>query len=65
MDKTVTYPEGTDIDDETLRRSIRMECHLSGYEVVDFGYNGQDGLPYVTFRKKIKRKTCDPKERFF
>lgn len=65
MERTVSYPEGTDIDDDAFRRSVRMECHLNGYEVIDFGYNGQEGQPYVTFRKKIKRKTSDPKERFF
>ena len=64
-DKVVTYPEDTDLDDETFRQGIRMNCHLNGYEVVDFGYNGQDGLPYVTFRKKVIRKTSNPKQRFF
>lgn len=61
--KTVYYD---DIEDEVaFRQSIRMECHLAGYEVIDFDLDGQDGRPYVTFRKKADRKTYQPKQRFF
>lgn len=63
--KTVTYDPSVDIDSEEFRRRIRMECHMAGYEVVDFGFNGHDSKPYVTFRKKKERKTMQAKERFF
>lgn len=65
MDRTVSYPVGTDIDAEDFRQAIRAECHYAGYEVIDFGYSGHDGKPYVTFRKRPERNTSKPKARFF
>lgn len=65
MNRTVKYDESVDIESEDFRRRIRMECHLAGYEVVDFGYSGHGGQSYVTFRKKKQRKTKRAKQRFF
>ncbi len=65
MEKTVHYPAGTDIDSDDFRQAIRMETHLAGWEVIDFGHNGHDGRPYVTFRKKATRLKAAPKQRFF
>lgn len=65
MQRTVSYPVGTDIDSDEFRQSVRMECHIAGYEVIDFGYSGHDGQPYVTFRKKPERGKSKAKARFF
>ena len=62
---TTVYYDTIPDDQEEFKRSIRMECHLAGYEVVDFDLSGQDGRPYVTFSKKPERKKAQPKGRFF
>lgn len=65
MQKTIKYGDDVNIDDEDFRRNVRMECHMAGWEVVDFGVGGQNDQQYVTFRKKPKRKTMQAKARFF
>lgn len=61
--QTVYYDQPE--DEELFRQHIRMECHLAGYEVVDYDMVGHDGRPYVTFRKKPTRQPRKPKQRFF
>ena len=62
---TITFDEEDIGDEEMFRRRIRMQCHISGYEVVDYDLVGQDAKPYVIVKKKVVRKTRQPKERFF
>lgn len=63
--RTVYYDHEDIGDEEAFRRNVRMECHLAGYEVVDFDLVGQHGRPYVTYSKKQERKLSQPKARFF
>lgn len=64
-DKTIHFDHNTDLDSEEVRGHIRMQAHITGYELVDYGYNGHEGRPYVTLRKRKVRQTAAPKARFF
>lgn len=49
---------------DTEREQIRMQCHLTGYEITDFDDVGYGGKPFIVVKKKAQRKT-KPKARFF